>query len=117
MAMARSLGVILMSVQHPLELKHFDDNNKNNDKNNKSNNDDNNLIIIIIIIIIKIIITIIIIIIGKRRRRRRRRKKKKKKESKIQLVNLTELSLRIPSKTNFREKGFGSLFQGLPTRI
>ena len=114
MAMARSLGVILMSVQHPLELKHFDDNNKNNDKNNKSNNDDNNLIIIIIIII-KIIITIIIIIIGKRRRRRRR--KKKKKESKIQLVNLTELSLRIPSKTNFREKGFGSLFQGHPTRI
>ena len=110
MAMARSLGVILMSVQHPLELKHFDDNNKNNDKNNKSNNDDNNLIIIIIKMII--IIIIIIIIIGKRRRRRR-----KKKESKIQLVNLTELSLRIPSKTNFREKGFGSLFQGLPTRI
>ena len=39
--MARSLGVILMSVQHPLELKYFDDNNnKNNEKNGtKSNNE------------------------------------------------------------------------------
>ena len=39
--MARSLGVILMSVQHPLELKYYDDNNnKNNEKNGtKSNNE------------------------------------------------------------------------------
>ena len=39
--MIRSLGV--MSVQHPPELKHFDDNNnKNNDKYNNSNNNNNN---------------------------------------------------------------------------
>ena len=39
--MARSLGVMLMSVQHPLERKHFDDNNnkKNEKTGTKSNNE------------------------------------------------------------------------------